>query len=167
MKKTIIILGGGVAGMSAAHELAERGFNVKVFEKQPYYVGGKARSVDVPDTKTKDTKALPGEHGFRFFPGFYRHITDTMKRIPFKGNKQGVFSNLVPTQRVMMARFGKPPLVNIVNFPKSLTDLRIAIHAITDSGTGLTKKDADFFAEKLWELMTSSFQRRNSDYERI
>jgi uncharacterized protein with NAD-binding domain and iron-sulfur cluster len=165
--KTIIILGGGVAGMSAAHELAERGFKVKVFEKQPRYVGGKARSVDVPDTGTTTTKPLPGEHGFRFFPGFYRHITDTMKRIPFAGNKQGVFSNLVPTQRVMMARFGKPPLINIVNFPKSLTDLKIAVHAIVDSDTGLTKQDADFFAEKLWELMTSSYIRRNDNYERI
>ena len=39
MPKTIAILGGGVAGLSAAHELAE--------------------------------------HGFRFFPSFYRHLTDT------------------------------------------------------------------------------------------
>lgn len=25
---------------------------------------------------------VPGEHGFRFFPSFYRHLFDTMKRIP-------------------------------------------------------------------------------------
>ena len=25
---------------------------------------------------------LPAEHGFRFFPGFYRHLPDTMRRIP-------------------------------------------------------------------------------------
>jgi uncharacterized protein with NAD-binding domain and iron-sulfur cluster len=167
MSKTVIILGGGVAGMSAAHELAERGFTVHVYEKQPLYVGGKARSVAVPDTGKDGRQGLPGEHGFRFFPGFYRHITDTMKRIPFKGNKQGVFNNLIPTQRVMMARFGKPPLINIVNFPKSLADLKIAINAITKSDTGLTSKDADFFAEKLWLLMTSCYDRRNSDYERI
>jgi uncharacterized protein with NAD-binding domain and iron-sulfur cluster len=167
MTKTVIILGGGVAGMSAAHELAERGFKVKVYEKQPVYVGGKARSVDVPDTATATTKALPGEHGFRFFPGFYRHITDTMKRIPINGNREGAFSNLVPTERVMMARFGKPPLINIVNFPKSLSDLKVAINAIAHSDTGLTQKDADFFAEKLWQLMTTCYERRNSEYERI
>jgi uncharacterized protein with NAD-binding domain and iron-sulfur cluster len=167
MSKTVIILGGGVAGMSAAHELAERGFKVHIYEKQPEYVGGKARSVAVPDTGKDGRNSLPGEHGFRFFPGFYRHITDTMKRIPFKGNKQGVFDNLIATQRVMMARFGKPPLINIVNFPKSLADLKIAINAITNSDTGLTSKDADFFAEKLWLLMTSCYERRNGDYERI
>lgn len=27
-------------------------------------------------------KILPGEHGFRFFPAFYRHVFDTMKRTP-------------------------------------------------------------------------------------
>jgi uncharacterized protein with NAD-binding domain and iron-sulfur cluster len=26
--------------------------------------------------------ALPGEHGYRFFPGFYRHLDDVMRRIP-------------------------------------------------------------------------------------
>lgn len=166
-KKKVIILGGGVAGMSAAHELAERGFDVHVYEQQPVYVGGKARSIDVPDSGTEKRYDLPGEHGFRFFPGFYRHITDTMKRIPFKDNKQGVFDNLVTTQRVMMARFGKPPLINIVNFPKSLDDLKVFINAMINSDTGLTAKDADFFAEKLWELMTSCYERRNSDYERI
>lgn len=167
MSKTVIILGGGVAGMSAAHELAERGFKVHVYEKQPEYVGGKARSVAVPDTGVDGRLPLPGEHGFRFFPGFYRHITDTMKRIPFKGNKNGVFDNLISTQRVMMARFGMPPLINIVNFPKSLADLKIAINAITNSDTGLNSKDAAFFSEKLWMLMTSCYERRNSDYERI
>ncbi len=45
----VIILGGGVAGMSAAHELAERGFQVEVYEHKHKYVGGKARSVNVPD----------------------------------------------------------------------------------------------------------------------
>jgi 15-cis-phytoene desaturase len=32
VKKKVIILGGGVAGMSAAHELIERGFEVSVYE---------------------------------------------------------------------------------------------------------------------------------------
>lgn len=167
MTETVVILGGGVAGMSAAHELAERGFKVKILEKQPVYVGGKARSILVPGTETPERKALPGEHGFRFFPGFYRHITDTMKRIPIPGSTKTAFDNLVPTERVMMARFGKPFLVNIVNFPKSLEDLKVAVNAIVNSGTGLTKKDADFFAKKLWQLMTSCYARRNSEYERI
>ena len=38
-KKKVVILGGGVAGMSAAHELIERGFDVEVYEKKPRLPG--------------------------------------------------------------------------------------------------------------------------------
>ncbi|MGH7434862.1 MAG: FAD-dependent oxidoreductase, partial [Polyangiaceae bacterium] len=46
----VAIFGGGIAGMSAAHELIERGFDVEVFEHKSI-PGGKARSLaskDVP-----------------------------------------------------------------------------------------------------------------------
>src|SRR5439155_3858467 len=66
----VIVIGGGVAGMTAAHELAGRGFDVVVYELRPI-PGGKARSMDaIPGTGGR--RALPGEHGFRFFPGFYK-----------------------------------------------------------------------------------------------
>jgi protoporphyrinogen oxidase len=55
MVNKVIVLGGGVAGLSAAHELMERGFQVKVYEKHEV-AGGKARSVSVPGT---------GKHGNR------------------------------------------------------------------------------------------------------
>ena len=90
--RKVAVLGGGVGGMSAAHELAERGFNVTVYDRQAI-PGGKARSIDVPGSGVGGRRNLPGEHGFRFFPGFYQHVTDTMKRIPY-GNKR-VFDNIV------------------------------------------------------------------------
>ena len=163
----VAILGGGVGGMSAAHELIERGFEVEVYEKLPHYVGGKARSTVCPNSGTEDRKDLPGEHGFRFFPGFYKHITDTMKRIPFEGNKDGVFGNLKTSKRVMMARFGKPPIQTLVNFPKSLADLKVIMKAVTHADTGLTGDDIELFSSKLWQLLTSSYVRRNHEYERI
>ena len=97
--KRVVVLGGGVAGMSAAHELAERGFAVSVYERRGA-LGGKARSVPVPRTAVGPRPPLPGEHGFRFFPGFYRHVTDTMKRIPYGANTRGVYDNLVDSTRV-------------------------------------------------------------------
>jgi uncharacterized protein with NAD-binding domain and iron-sulfur cluster len=69
MPKSVAVLGGGVAGLSAAHELAERGYDVTVYEKKDMF-GGKARSLSVPNTATAGRKDLPGEHGFRFFPRF-------------------------------------------------------------------------------------------------
>ena len=44
---------------------------------------------------------LPGEHGFRFFPTFYRHVEDTMRRIPLSPDDpvsgRTVLDNLRPT----------------------------------------------------------------------
>ena len=82
MAPKVIILGGGIAGLSAAHELIERNFDVEVYE--PLAIpGGKARSFPVPGSGKDGRKDLPGEHGFRFFPRFYRHVIDTMSRIPY------------------------------------------------------------------------------------
>jgi zeta-carotene desaturase len=43
LKKTVTVIGGGVAGMSAACALAEAGFHVKLFERRGY-LGGRASS---------------------------------------------------------------------------------------------------------------------------
>jgi uncharacterized protein with NAD-binding domain and iron-sulfur cluster len=53
MPKSVTVLGEGVAGLSAAHELAERGYVVSVYEKKVMF-GGKARSLSVPNTEDID-----------------------------------------------------------------------------------------------------------------
>src|SRR5271155_1166087 len=113
MSARVIILGGGVAGMSAAHELIERGFEVVVLERR-YVAGGKARSLRV-------TPDGPGEHGFRFFPGFYKHVIDTMRRIPsFDGRM--VADHLVPTTRIGITQYGKPMFEMPARFPRTTPD---------------------------------------------
>jgi len=114
MSKRVAVLGGGVGGLSAAQELAERGFEVSVYERRPGF-GGKARSIPVPNSAT------PGEHGFRFFPSFYKHLPDTMKRIPFAG--KSVFDNLVYSTRVEIARTGKIAFLDPTRFPHWCTDI--------------------------------------------
>src|SRR5918996_1128736 len=132
-----IVLGGGVAGMSAAHELAERGFEVVVFEARAA-AGGKARSFPFPGSATQGRSPLPGEHGFRFFPGFYRHLPDTMRRIPY-GREQhrsgpgrarplahgggNVFKNLVTATEVQIARADGRELLSPAHLPRNLRDL--------------------------------------------
>src|SRR5262245_16398821 len=103
---SVAILGGGIGGLSAAHELAERGFSVTVFERNRAF-GGKARSLSVPGSGTDGRADLPAEHGFRFFPGFYKHVTDTMARIPFGSSGGSCRDNLVQATRILLARAGK------------------------------------------------------------
>jgi uncharacterized protein with NAD-binding domain and iron-sulfur cluster len=167
MNKKVVILGGGVAGMSAAHELVERGFDVHVYELKSLQ-GGKARSMDVPDSATGGRKPLPGEHGFRFFPRFYKHLPDTMSRIPFPGNPLGVFNNLTEATRGEMARYGKKPIVLVTRFPRNPADIEAVIKEIFEGkDTGLSKDDLEFFASRLWVLVSSCYERRLAEYEKM
>lgn len=102
MGEKVVVLGAGVAGLTAAHELSCRGFEVAVYERRRR-VGGKARSFLQADGRTIPPGDPPGdgcpaEHGFRFFPGFYRHLHDTMGRIPYQENGRSVLDNLQPTK---------------------------------------------------------------------
>jgi len=167
MAQRVAILGGGVGGLSAAQELAERGFRVAVYEKQSV-AGGKARSISVPNTGTEGRKDLPGEHGFRFFPGFYRHIIDTMKRIPYGTNSNGVFDNLAEATRTQIARAGKPSIVLPARLPQNPDDWVAAFRAFFAScGSGVPEQEVLFFIDRLLVLLTSCEERRLAEYENI
>jgi uncharacterized protein with NAD-binding domain and iron-sulfur cluster len=162
----IVILGGGVAGMSAAHELINRGFEVDVYDRNPTYVGGKARSVNVPGTNTQDPDLyLPGEHGFRFFPGFYKHVTQTMGEIPF--GKSTVLDNLVDTDDVAIFQNGHLPITVPLHIPNSLKDVVNIFKAFMVVNKELTLESVEFFAGKIWQLMTSCVDRFENEYEQI
>jgi 15-cis-phytoene desaturase len=168
VNKKVIILGGGVAGMSAAHELMERGFQVTVYEKRSI-PGGKARSVPVPFSGKDDKPDLPGEHGFRCFACFYKHVTDTMKRIPYKNNPMGVFDNLINTTRVDITQFGKSGVTMLARFPQSFKDLKIMLESIKgfNERIGLDADEVNYFAKKIWQYLTTCHARRREDFEKI
>ncbi|MFJ8791075.1 FAD-dependent oxidoreductase [Streptomyces sp. NPDC102462] len=173
--KRVAVLGGGVSGLSAAHELAERGYAVTVYE---YYdaLGGKARSMDVPGTGTEGRRPLPGEHGFRFFPGFYRNLPDTMRRIPVPGNPGGVRDNLRSGTEALFARgAGRPDLhfpLRRATTPPAPGDLtpswiRDQILSVLDLGTRLPAHEAAYFADRLLVHLTSCDARREGQWEQV
>ncbi|WP_409000189.1 hydroxysqualene dehydroxylase, partial [Streptomyces ipomoeae] len=172
--KRVAVLGGGVSGLSAAHELAERGYAVTVYE---YYdvLGGKARSMDVPGTGQGGRKPLPREHGFRFFPGFYRNLPDTMRRIPFPGNADGVRGNLRSGTEALFARAaGRPDLhfpLRRATTPPAPGDItpswiRDQILSALDLGTRLPAHEAAYFAGRLLVHLTSCDARREDQWEK-
>jgi len=166
--------------MSAAHELVERGFEVVVLERGDL-PGGKARSIPVVDDG-EDTSGhqlasgavgpiehrLPGEHGFRFFPGFYKHVVDTMRRIPsFDGRKAA--DHLTPTTQVGFTQYGKPAFVTPAVFPLTPADAGAVLRDILlmfEPTTGLTPDDLAFFGARVWQILTSCKERRLGEYER-
>ncbi|HEX4810767.1 MAG TPA: FAD-dependent oxidoreductase [Bryobacteraceae bacterium] len=160
----VAILGGGVGGLSAAHELIERGFQVSVYEAKNQF-GGKARSLSVPHSGVGGRKDLPGEHGFRFFPAFYRHLPDTMARIPFAGNIS-VFNNLVHATRIHVARAGLPPLILTARIPQSIEDWALSFKELF-TGIGVPDEEVLFFVDRILALLTSCPERRIAEYESI
>lgn len=168
--RKIIVLGGGVAGLSTAHELVRRSgsgvdFEIHVYERRANATGGKARSIPVPRSATGGRAPLPGEHGFRFFPGFYRHLPDTLAHIPY--GSASVLDNLVVADRLDIARFDAAPIVVASRFPRSLGDIETDFKAMFDGHVGLLPGEIEFFAARIWQVLTSCQARRLAEYERI
>jgi uncharacterized protein with NAD-binding domain and iron-sulfur cluster len=170
-RREVAVLGGGMAGLAAAHELIERGFRVTVYERGT--LGGKARSIPVRGSAAGGRLRLPGEHGFRFFPGFYHHVPDTMRRIPIAGNANGVHDNLVDANETSSPRtegradgtlFGTVPDPAQAATPEGMQ--RILVEEFVKQ-QGVRPEEAEFFANRLMVFLTSSEERRYGQWENV
>jgi uncharacterized protein with NAD-binding domain and iron-sulfur cluster len=162
---SVAVLGGGVAGLTAAHELSERGFDVVVLEARDI-PGGKARSLPVPGSGEGGRKDLPAEHGFRFFPGFYQHLPDTMRRIPDGAGT--VFDNLTASSRILFAQAGgRNEIVSGAHLPESLEDLRVLSRFLFGVLTqlGIPPHEHAVLMERMLTLLTSCDERRFEQWE--
>lgn len=168
--RSVAVLGGGMAGLAAAHELIERGFQVTVFE--PTAWGGKARSIPVAGTAAGGRRDLPGEHGFRFFPGFYHHVPDSMRRTPFAGNANGVWDNLVNATEGKFVRDGDHAdafVFGVGPDPQALLTVDGLRRYLTQelSGRDVPPHELAYFVERLLVFVTSSDERRFGQWESV
>jgi len=163
----VIVIGGGIGGLTAAHELAERGLEVHVYETRGAW-GGKARTQPVPGTGTANRRDLPGEHGFRFYPRFYRHVIDTMSRTPVRDGMGGyVDSRLRPCTEAGVAlidggtwsRFHRRSVLRPYDI---LEGVEVLFQQL-----GFDPADTSLFGLKVLQFLTSSEERRLGEYEGI
>jgi uncharacterized protein with NAD-binding domain and iron-sulfur cluster len=161
--KTVVIVGGGIAGLSAAHELVRRGFDVHLYERRAH-LGGKAASVTIAKGDAHGRDGLPGEHGFRFFPGWYRHLPKTMEKIPYRNRT--VADNLVAVDTNLLGSYQREPVRALLRLPTNLKDIS-TITGFFDGllSLGISIDDLKFFMGKLWEFLTSSEERRVAEYD--
>jgi len=165
IRHTVAVLGGGVGGLSAAHELAERGFAVTIYERRDTF-GGKARSIPVRGSGADGRKDLPGEHGFRFFPGFYKHVTDTMKRIPFGDRGASCYDNLTVATRILLARAGKAETFWVARPPQTPADFETAFLELF-TNLEIPFEETKYFVRQLLGLATSCDERYLAEFETI
>ncbi|GAA1524550.1 hydroxysqualene dehydroxylase [Nocardioides humi] len=166
--RRVAVLGGGMAGLTAAHELVERGFEVTVFEPSAW--GGKARSIPVAGTGVGGRADLPGEHGFRFFPGFYHHVPDTMRRIPFGDGTVG--DNLVAASGGKFLRSGDHAdafVFGIGPDPQQILTVDGLRRFLRDTlgGHSVPPHELTYFVERLLVFLTSCDERRLGQWEKV
>ncbi len=165
-RRRVMVLGGGVGGLTVAQELAERGFQVTVVEPKAW--GGKARSIPVLDTGKGGRGDLPGEHGFRFFPGFYLNTPDTFSRIPALGGSGSVMDHLVDASQQLLCM---PDRGQLWYLPKGdANGLMQGIRSlVTLLGTAakIPPNETEYFVRKLLVFITSSDARRLGQWEKM
>lgn len=75
-KKKVAVIGGGIAGIASASTLAEKGFEVHLFEKA-HFLGGKVGSWEFESAG----ETLRTEHGFHAFFRQYFNLLEFLKQI--------------------------------------------------------------------------------------
>ena len=115
----------------------------------------------------------PSEHGFRFFPSFYRHLFDTMKRTQilaprsFEIGRNTVFENLVPSEGLGLARRAPAQAFLVPRRPsQSFEEIRKYLDLVL-SELDYTLQDIARYQLALFKYMTSSTERRRQQYENM
>src|SRR5258707_9613319 len=77
--KSVIVIGGGLAGLAAGVALAEAGWRVRLFEQRPF-LGGRATSYVLPDGEHVDNCQHVTFGCCTNLEDFYRRVGSTRKK---------------------------------------------------------------------------------------
>lgn len=115
----VAIVGSGLAGLSAAIELADRGYDVHVFEKNDY-LGGKVGSweVTLEDEAGEPIEDVLVSHGFHAFFKHYYNLNELLKKVGSDRFIKPIDDYMILDRRGKRFSFrgvAKPPLLNIIS----------------------------------------------------
>ena len=103
----VLVIGGGIGRLTAAHELLNAASKYRYTTSAPSRAESRA-PFRCPTAARRDGGIFRAS-GFRFVPAFYRHLPDSMKRIPFGTTGRGCFDNLTGTTYVEIAPTTRRP----------------------------------------------------------
>jgi 15-cis-phytoene desaturase len=161
----VLIFGGGVGGLSVAHELLERGFRVTVLERKHW--GGKVRGIPVPGSGTDGRADLPGHHGFHFFPCFYQNLPDTMSRIPVGTDGKTVADHLVWGDFELLARAEEPSAKIPAHLAFTWQWLTESLKAVREMKRGIPWRELIFFGARALAFSATCRERRLTELDEV
>ncbi|MEC4983724.1 MAG: FAD-dependent oxidoreductase [Oscillatoria sp. PMC 1068.18] len=131
-QKTVVVVGGGLAGLACAYELSQRGFAVTLLEKSPQ-LGGKIASWKI----NVGEEEFLMEHGFHgFFPQYY-NLNSLVTELKIEDNFQSLeFYSLLFRNGEYQPEIFRP---THSAFPWNIIDLAIASPNRFRWGINLTK----------------------------
>jgi hypothetical protein len=114
--------------------------------------------------------AMPGEHGYRFFPSFYKNLFSTMRRTPIMEGKHAsyrtAFDNLSEPPAAELARTGGVGMQPSPKRPGGTGEHLKVVMKEAMAYLGATEKDQYKAQNRFIKYMTSS-QARRRKYEDI
>ncbi|EDM74452.1 hypothetical protein PPSIR1_10470 [Plesiocystis pacifica SIR-1] len=120
---------------------------------------------------TTQSVTLPGEHGYRYFPSFYRHVFDTMGRTPLYDSDgmlsaRTVYDNLESSLSVTVARKHHDPILFSMVPPTNIQEMRESLIA-TLASTGATGLDLLLISLRMLRYLSTCSARREALYENV
>jgi uncharacterized protein with NAD-binding domain and iron-sulfur cluster len=172
--RRVAVFGAGPGGLTAAHELAERGFKVDVYERLDR-LGGMVRSFVTPDGGTSGRPSLPTTCGGHFFLPGYANSQDMLMRIPTATGGTVIDRLTVPTQVTLAIPSVVDGAAIALHIPTSrhhIADLSLDQLLRTVTGTSrlvgeLKASDALLLASKFAAWISSGPERQAGQLEHI